>query len=119
MMIRMNRTPHPEELIIKCALEAFAQARTNTIDDFRKYESEWNRKIALLPTGTLAYDKFKIFFTNKLKFLYTDNRGTKHQANHADVLLNRVAALEHNMADMSMLQEERFEDLESAYHSRT
>ena len=38
MMIRMNWSPHPVELIIDCALEAFAQAHTNTIADFRKYE---------------------------------------------------------------------------------
>ena len=84
----MKRCSHPEELVMECALEAFAQAHTNTIDDFRKYESEWNEKVARLTTGTLAYSEFKIFFTNKLKFLYTDKRGTKHQANHADVLLN-------------------------------
>ena len=69
MMIRMNWSPHPEELIIEYALEAFAQAHTNTIGDFQKYESEWNEKMALLPAGTLAYAEFKIFFTNKLKFL--------------------------------------------------
>ena len=116
MMIRMKRAPHEHELIMECALAAFAAAHTNTIDSFRTYEAEWNiKKVTLVFTGT-TYAEFKIFFTNKLKFLYTDQRGAHHQANHADILINRVAALEHNLADMSMVQDKRIEDLESAYH---
>ena len=96
------------------------QKHTNNIDSFRKYEAESNAKKAQLVFTNTTYAQFKSFFTNKLKFLYTDQRRTAHQANHADILLNRVAALEHNMADMSMVQDERSEDLESAqaYHSQ-
>jgi regulator of PEP synthase PpsR (kinase-PPPase family) len=104
---------------MECALEAFAQAHANSIDNFRKYESEWNDKLIRLTAGSLIYTEFKTLLTNKLKFLYTDKRGTKHQANHAEVMLNRIAALEHNMADMSMMQDDRMEDLEAAYHSRS
>ena len=56
MMVRMNRKPHPVELVIDCALEAFAQAHTNSIDDFRKYEAEWNDKLARQATGNLTYN---------------------------------------------------------------
>jgi hypothetical protein len=127
MMIRMKRSPHSKELIMECALEAFAQAHTNSIDDFRKYESEWNKKLSQLKkknpliTKDMTYAQFKTFFTNKLKYLYTDKRGTKHQANHTEVV-NRIAALEHGFADMSMMQDDkddRLEDLETAYHSRS
>ena len=79
---------------MECALEAFAQAHANSIDDFRKYESEWNDKLSEMTVDTI-YSEFKAFFINKLKYLYTDKRGTKHQANHAEVMLNQIAALEH------------------------
>jgi hypothetical protein len=122
----MKKTPHSKELIMECALEAFAQAHANSIDAFRKYETEWNdtltelKKKTPLITKDMTYAPFKTFFINKLKYLYTDKRGTtKHQANHAEVV-NRISALEHGLADMSMLQDdkdERLEDLETAYHS--
>ena len=58
MMIRMKRSPHPEELIMECALEAFAQTHANTIDNFRKYESEWNDKLTKLKAGSSTYAEF-------------------------------------------------------------
>ena len=107
---------------MECALAAFANAHIDSINKFRTYESEWDDRKTKLKLPDTTYTEFKIFFTSKLKLLYKDQRGTSHnhQANHADILLQRVAALEHNVADMSMTQEERLEDLEShAYHSRT
>ena len=117
-MIRMKQAPHAKELIMECALAAFARAHINSIDSFRTHESEWNEKKSMLTFTNTTYTEFKTFFTSKLKYFYTDQRGT-HQANHADILLGRVAALKHNMADMPMVQNERLEDLESAQAYRT
>ena len=98
---------------MECALAAFATAHISSIVSFRTYESEWNVKKSQLTFTNTTYAEFKVFFTSKLKNLYTDRHKTSHQANHADVLMQRVAALEHNIADLSSTQEERLDELES------
>ena len=112
LIIRMGHAPHSQALIMECALAAFAIAHTSSIVTFRTYESEWNTLKSQLTSKDNTYERFKTFFNTKLKNLFTDRLKTAHQANHADVLMQRVAALEHNIADFST-QEERLDELES------
>ena len=101
---------------MECALEAFAEAHKDTIDTFRKYEAEWNdKKVTYGYTGTV-YKEFKIYFIRQLKNLYTDKRGTHHQANSA--VLERVAALEANMADNADVLDDLVEETASAFLGR-
>ena len=103
---------------MECALEAFAEAHKDTIDTFRKYEAEWNdKKVTYGYTGTV-YKEFKIYFIRQLKNLYTDKRGTHHQANHTAVL-ERVAALEVNMADNADVLDDLVEETASAFLGRS
>ena len=117
MITRLGRTPHTEEIIMECALEAFAEAHKDTIDTFQKYEAEWNdKKVTYGYTGTV-YKEFKIYFIRQLKNLYTDKRGTHHQANSAMAL--RVAALEATMADNTDVLDDLVEETASAFLGRS
>ena len=116
MITRMGRTPHTEEIIMECALEAFAEAHNDTVDTFRKYEAEWNdKKVTYAFTGRV-YKEFKIYFIRQLKNLYTDKRGTHHQANHTAAVLQRMAALEANVADNTEVLDDLVDDAATAYH---
>jgi len=116
MITRMGRTPHTAEIIMECALEAFAEAHNDTIDTFRKYESEWNdKKVTYAFTGTI-YKEFKIYFIRQLKNLYTDKRGTHHQAHYTDTVLRRMAALEANVADNTEVLDDLVDETATEYN---
>ena len=69
-------------------------------------------------TGTV-YKEFKIYFIQQLKNLYTNKRGTHHQAHHADTVLEQVAALEANIADNAEVLDDLVEETASAFLGRS